>query len=133
MHSTTSMVFHVVFYQLGCKMCSRCMPGLDLLQMPAGQASRGIHGNVQPYCTDVRPAIEYYVSSFRVLPDIELGIGSAIPFAIGRKTVGTSHNNQPGQKSGQFGMQLKGISYIGQRSRGYQSNLTRSIPNRLGK
>src|SRR4030042_214395 len=133
MHSTASVVFYLVFYQLGYKICSRCMPGLDLLQMLAGQASRGIHGYVQPYCKDVRPTIEYYVSSFRVLPDIELGEGSAIPFAVGRKTVGTSHKNQPGQQSGQFGMKFKSISCVGQGSRGYQSNLTRSIQNRLGK
>jgi hypothetical protein len=90
------MVFYLVFYQLGYQMCSRCMPGLNLLQMLAIQASRRVHGYIQTHSADVRPGVEYYMSSLRVLPDIELGIGSAIPCAIGRKTISTSHENQPG-------------------------------------
>src|SRR5512136_638326 len=111
MHSTASVVFHLVFYQLGYQTCSRCISGLDLPQMLASQASRRVHGDVQSYCKNVSPGIEYYVSSLGVLPDIELGKWSAIAFPIDRETIGPSHENQPGQKPGQFGMKLRSMSY----------------------
>jgi hypothetical protein len=90
------MVFYLVFYQLGYQMCSRRMFGLNLLQMLAIQARCRVHSDIQPHSEDVRPGVEYYMSSLGILPDIELGIGSTISPAIGRKTISTSHKNQLG-------------------------------------
>jgi len=57
------------------------------------QASRRAHGYIQPYGKDVRPGTEYYVCGLRVLPDIELGEGSAIPLAVWRYVICTTHEN----------------------------------------